>query len=105
MFEADKCCGCAGFFPATHYSIAGAIRKRKMDNIQNSGADIIVSGCPGCMMHIAEGIKQRNLKKTTLHLVEFVDMSLQGNGLLKKELAKQARLAGDGHTGSGKRQM
>lgn len=105
MFEADSCCGCAGFFTVTHYPIAGAIRKRKMDNIQNSGAEIVVSGCPGCMMHIAESITQRNLKKTTLHLVELVDMSLQGNGVLKMELAKQAHLADDIKAGTGNRQM
>jgi glycolate oxidase iron-sulfur subunit len=63
-----------------------------MDNIQNSGAEIVVSGCPGCMMHIAEGIKQRDLKKTTLHLVELVDMSLSGDGQLIGEIDKQARL-------------
>jgi glycolate oxidase iron-sulfur subunit len=92
MFEADSCCGCAGFFTATHYPIASAIRKRKIDNVQNSGANVVVSGCPGCMMHISEGIKQRDLKKTTLHLVELVDMSLSGNGQLVIEIEKQARL-------------
>jgi hypothetical protein len=57
------------------------------------------------MMHIAEGIKQRDLKKTTLHLVELVDMSLQGNGALKMELAKQTHLADDIKAGTGNRQM
>jgi glycolate oxidase iron-sulfur subunit len=73
MNEADWCCGSAGSQLITHPETSLKVLKRKMDNAEATGAEIIASGCPGCQMHLHVGVRQRGLEMEIVHPVVLLD--------------------------------
>jgi glycolate oxidase iron-sulfur subunit len=71
--EADWCCGSAGSQLITHYETSRKVMDRKLDNLADTGADIIASGCPGCQMQLLSGIRRRRLPVRVAHPVELLD--------------------------------
>lgn len=58
MEKPDACCGGGGSYALTHPETSGAITRRKIADILKTGADRVVTGCPGCMMQLSgEGVK------------------------------------------------
>jgi glycolate oxidase iron-sulfur subunit len=76
--EADSCCGAAGSYFVTHGDISEAILRRKMEKIQASGADIVVTSCPVCVMQLEHGAELFQVPVTVKHLAEIVDESSSG---------------------------
>ena len=58
MKEADRCCGCGGSFTLFHYDLSKQIGQRKRENIVNSGAAAVASGCPACMLQLSDMLSQ-----------------------------------------------
>ena len=79
--ESDICCGSAGIYNLLEPDAAGALRDRKVANILRTGADVVVSGNPGCMMQIASGLDLAQRAVPSLHLIEIVDKSIRGEAL------------------------
>jgi glycolate oxidase iron-sulfur subunit len=52
MPEAEVCCGMGGSFSLNHYGISTAIGLKKIENIRDSGASIVATTCPACMIQI-----------------------------------------------------
>jgi glycolate oxidase iron-sulfur subunit len=73
MNEADRCCGMAGGFSLHHYELSKKIADRKVNNIIASGADIVVSGCPGCEIQLLDSLARHNSKIEVRHLMELLD--------------------------------
>jgi glycolate oxidase iron-sulfur subunit len=46
------CCGAGGAYAALHPDLAGDIRARKVTAIERSGATVVASANPGCMVHL-----------------------------------------------------
>jgi glycolate oxidase iron-sulfur subunit len=67
MNEADTCCGSAGTQLITHYHTSVGVLERKMDNVAETEAEIVASGCPGCQMQLSLGVKRRGLKARVVH--------------------------------------
>ena len=68
------CCGAGGAYAAQHPDLAGAIRDRKVAAIRRSGATVVASANPGCVMHLAAaGLVVR-------HPFELIDDALGGPG-------------------------
>jgi glycolate oxidase iron-sulfur subunit len=55
--------------------------ERKMNNIAQTGAEIIATGNPGCMMQIAMGMRARGLPMEVMHPVELLDEAYRAGGL------------------------
>lgn len=72
MKDAAKCCGCAGSFSATHYELSRSINDAKLDNAAATEADILVTGCSACRMHILDGLAQRGSPMQVLHTAQFL---------------------------------
>ncbi|MBW2307480.1 MAG: (Fe-S)-binding protein [Deltaproteobacteria bacterium] len=75
MREADWCCGAAGTYNIFHHDQSMRILDRKMDNLAHSGADIVVTECPGCYIQLAYGVRRRGLPVSVLHLSQALDIS------------------------------
>jgi glycolate oxidase iron-sulfur subunit len=71
--EADWCCGSAGSQLITHYETSTKVMDRKMDNLVETKAQIIASGCPGCQMQLNTGIKRRGLDVRVVHPITLLD--------------------------------
>lgn len=76
MAEADRCCGCGGSFTLTHYDLSRRIGQRKRDNIVASGADVVATGCPACMMQLSDMLAAHNDRVQVKHTIEVYAESL-----------------------------
>ncbi len=47
------CCGAGGAYAALHPDLAAEIRARKVAAVERSGATVVASANPGCMVHLA----------------------------------------------------
>ncbi len=77
MPESNMCCGAAGSYNLSHYSLSMSVLERKMKNVAQTGADLLITSCPGCTMQLAYGVKSNHLKMKCLELVEFLDQAYQ----------------------------
>ena len=54
---------------------------RKARNIVATGADLLVTANPGCLMQVASAIERSGHPMRLMHTVELLDASLRGAGL------------------------
>ena len=71
------CCGSAGIYNITHTPMALALLDRKMDDINATGAELVVSANPGCLMQLEWGVKRSGKKMQVKHLVQVLDESIR----------------------------
>jgi glycolate oxidase iron-sulfur subunit len=70
MPEADWCCGGAGSYALSHYDLSRKVLDRKISNIAKTEADVVVTSCPACMIHLSYGIRMHGLGTRVQHLSE-----------------------------------
>jgi len=73
MAESNMCCGAAGSYSLGHYELSMKVLSRKMQNTARTGADLLVTCCPGCSMQLAHGIREHGLPMKSMELVELLD--------------------------------
>ncbi|MBF0295810.1 MAG: (Fe-S)-binding protein [Magnetococcales bacterium] len=66
------CCGAGGEYLLRQPDRSQAIRERKLDAILATGADCVVAGNPGCMLHLQAGLRQRGARVRVRHLAELL---------------------------------
>jgi len=71
MERADLCCGFGGSFSLSHPEISFALKREKKKYIKDSGAELLITECPGCIMFMGSFSPLK-----TLHLGEFLIRSL-----------------------------
>ncbi|UTF51887.1 (Fe-S)-binding protein [Desulfomicrobium sp. ZS1] len=71
MSDADRCCGCGGSFNLQHYKLSKSIGEQKRDNIVASGAQVVATGCPACMMQISDMLSQHKDQIAVKHVMEI----------------------------------
>ncbi len=74
--EADWCCGGAGSYSMSHYDLSMRILERKMRNIEATGAQIVVTPCPACIMQLRYGAQKFDVQVEVLHLCELLRRAL-----------------------------
>jgi glycolate oxidase iron-sulfur subunit len=70
--EADACCGSAGVYALVQPELAGRIASRKIAAIVRSGAKLVATGNPGCLLQIRNGVKAAGLPVDVVHPVELL---------------------------------
>jgi len=70
--EADWCCGAAGSYNFMHDDISMKILERKAENVEKSGADVLVTECPACIMQLSLGATRRGLSTRVLSVSQLV---------------------------------
>ncbi|HPD15383.1 MAG TPA: (Fe-S)-binding protein [Planctomycetota bacterium] len=70
--EADWCCGGAGSYALGHYDLARQVLDRKMDNVVKTGANVLVTSCPACIIQLSYGVRLRKLPVRVCHLSELL---------------------------------
>jgi len=101
--ESDICCGSAGVFNLLQPDMAGALGRRKAEQINSTGADVVVTSNPGCILQIQAFLAPESFPRSPTpgslapealpaskpsdrripvrHIVEVVDASIRGVGL------------------------
>lgn len=72
MPESDVCCGGSGTFFVDHPGISNDILARKRKNIESTGAQIVVSGCPGCMIQLNKAAEASGGKFKAMHISQVI---------------------------------
>jgi glycolate oxidase iron-sulfur subunit len=71
MPEADACCGMGGSFNLSYYGTSTDIGLKKIVNIKASGASIVATGCPACMMQLKDMLAKTNTQISVKHVIEL----------------------------------
>ena len=70
--EATWCCGSAGIYNLTQPEMAGQLLERKVDHILTTGAQVVASGNPGCLLQVLNGLKDRGVGIRVAHPITLL---------------------------------
>jgi L-lactate dehydrogenase complex protein LldE len=68
----ETCCGFGGLFSMNHPEISVHIADAKLDALEASGVDTLVSGEPGCLLHLQGRLKRRGSDIKVYHVAEIL---------------------------------
>jgi glycolate oxidase iron-sulfur subunit len=72
----DACCGSAGFYNLVQPEMAAAVLARKLDALRRSGAAVVATANPGCLIQLRAGLKRAGLPLRVVHLADLLDQAL-----------------------------
>ncbi len=78
MESADACCGSAGTYNINRPEMSDRILKRKLDTIRDSGAQVLVTSNPGCLLQLKKGLADHLPQVKIMHLTEILSRSISG---------------------------
>jgi glycolate oxidase iron-sulfur subunit len=78
LTESMWCCGSAGIYNLIQPEMADKLLQRKLDHIAATGAEIVATGNPGCLLQIENGLKARGLEIETAHPVTLLARAYRG---------------------------
>lgn len=70
--EADACCGGAGVYFMQQPELSQKIAARKVDAIRRSGAEIVATGNPGCLLQLRSALRAAGLPLKVVHPIELL---------------------------------
>jgi len=70
------CCGSAGIYNITHTKMSLELLERKMADIASTGAQMVVTANPGCLLQLQWGCKRAGQTLPVKHVVQVLDESL-----------------------------
>jgi glycolate dehydrogenase iron-sulfur subunit len=76
--ESDWCCGSAGVYNLLHPETAQSLLDRKMAHLASVQPQLIVTGNPGCILQLRQGMTQHGLAVEVLHPVEVLARAYAG---------------------------
>jgi glycolate oxidase iron-sulfur subunit len=74
---AENCCGGAGIYNLQHPELSAEILSGKLENIKQTGADMVATANPGCIMQIGAGAKMTGLEVAVVHPIELLDAAYE----------------------------
>ena len=75
--EKTVCCGGGGNIEMVDPELSAGIAQKKIDEIQNTGADIIVTSCQQCVRTISTRARKQGIKLKVMDLTEIVMMAMK----------------------------
>jgi len=78
MAEAEACCGCGGSFTLDYYELSSAVGARKRAAILASGAEVVATACPACMLQLTDLLSKGGDPVRVKHVIELFAETLPG---------------------------
>ena len=72
MNECDTCCGMGGSYTIKQPEISMQMLKRKLENIEATGAEFVSAECPGCLIQLRGGLDKSGSKVKAIHPAELM---------------------------------
>jgi glycolate oxidase iron-sulfur subunit len=72
---ADLCCGSAGIYNVVENAMSMRILADKMEAVNASGAEIVATANPGCMLQLQAGVRLHGKGQKVMHVVEILDLA------------------------------
>ena len=79
--DPEICCGSAGIYNVLNPEPARELGDRKAAAVLATGAEVLVTANPGCLMQVASSIERTGGSIAMAHTVEVLDASIQGVSL------------------------
>jgi len=76
MENAGTCCGLGGTYSVYHYETAKVIGGKKAGFIKESGAELVATDCPGCIMQLQDSINHAGGKQRAVHILDLLGEAL-----------------------------
>ncbi|HIK05001.1 MAG TPA: 4Fe-4S dicluster domain-containing protein [Trichormus sp. M33_DOE_039] len=76
--DAALCCGSAGVYNMLQPEVAEELGKQKVQNLLNTGAELIASANPGCSLQITKYLQLQGKNISLMHPMELLDYSIRG---------------------------
>jgi glycolate oxidase iron-sulfur subunit len=76
--ESAICCGSAGIYNLVEPEPAQQLGDRKVQNVLMTGADMLATSNPGCLLQIMNGLQRAGKPMPAVHPVELIDASIRG---------------------------
>jgi glycolate oxidase iron-sulfur subunit len=76
MNMADYCCGSAGSYNVTETQTSLALLAEKMKHARATGAPVIVTANPGCLLQMRAGARIHSTGQEVVHVVELLDRAM-----------------------------
>jgi glycolate oxidase iron-sulfur subunit len=77
MEESALCCGSAGIYNVIQPDMSDSLGRRKVRNALATGAEVVVSANPGCMIQVQANLKAAGSSVRVRHIVELLDAAYQ----------------------------
>jgi glycolate oxidase iron-sulfur subunit len=79
LTESDVCCGSAGSYNLTEPEMAERLQRRKIENILKTGAQLVITTNPGCLLQIRAGLRKAGAHQVrALHIADYLDAATSG---------------------------
>ncbi|WP_305044958.1 (Fe-S)-binding protein [Geoalkalibacter sp.] len=76
MAAAGTCCGLGGTYSVYHYETSKQIGAKKAASIAESGAELVATDCPGCIMQLQDSINHAGGGQRAVHILELLAEAL-----------------------------
>ncbi len=70
--ESSWCCGSAGVYNLTQPEMANELLRRKLNHIKSTGAQIIATANPGCLLQIINGARAEGIPLRVVHPITLL---------------------------------
>jgi glycolate oxidase iron-sulfur subunit len=77
LVDSELCCGSAGVYNVLEPEMADRLLALKIARIEATGARIVVTGNPGCLLQIARGARERGLDLEVVHPVTLLARAMR----------------------------
>jgi glycolate oxidase iron-sulfur subunit len=78
VVDSEICCGSAGIYNLLNPEPARELGDRKTRNVLATGAEMLVTANPGCLMQLASSARRLGAALPMAHTVEVLDASIRG---------------------------
>jgi glycolate oxidase iron-sulfur subunit len=76
--DAAICCGSAGVYNLLNPEPAQELGEAKAKNVLATGAQLLVTANPGCLMQVTSAIERLGKSIPSAHTIEVLDASIRG---------------------------
>ncbi|WP_158508776.1 (Fe-S)-binding protein [Gemmatirosa kalamazoonensis] len=73
LTDSDQCCGSAGIYNLVEPDTSDAVLAPKLAHIAATGAALVATGNPGCLMQLGAGLRRAGAHARVLHPVDLLD--------------------------------
>ena len=79
--EAEICCGSAGIYNLLEPEPARELGDRKAANVVGTGAALLVTANPGCLLQLRASLERKGRTMPMAHVAEVLDAAIQGKSV------------------------
>jgi glycolate oxidase iron-sulfur subunit len=78
--ESEMCCGSAGPYNLIQPAMADRLLRRKVAHILGTGARMVITGNPGCLLQIRAGLRRAGADLEVIHTIDLLDRAYRAAG-------------------------